>query len=203
MPYPTTDTFRDLLLTRPLGDIVRDYIFEGTPFVFRSQPQGMNTLRRHLCPRFNLKGDNVIVIGSAKIGFSLNPDSYFAPFTEESDIDVLVVDEKLFDEAWSLMLQWNYPLRRPGIRWHANRKSNLYWGWFEPARLKFQQITFLPPRLAPLRDMSTRWFQAFRGLALYPEFASRDVSGRLYRTWDHARLYHEEGLRQILEAIKT
>jgi hypothetical protein len=98
------------------------------------------------------------------------------------------------------MLKWNYPRRNSmstvDLHWRGERRAGLYWGWFSPDRFRYTGLSF-PEDLIPLRDLSAKWFEAFRSLGRLPEFAGRSVSGRLYRTWRHALLYHEEGLRQL------
>jgi hypothetical protein len=65
-----------------------------------------------------------------------------------------------------------------------------------PHNVRYVGLT-LPEVLKPIRDVSTAWFNAFQSLSFYPEFSARQVSGLLYRSWEHARLYHLEGLRRI------
>ncbi len=203
-PYPSVGDFKDALLSKPLGQVVQESIFAGLPYVFRDRPDSLDVLKQHLCQEIGLSQENVIVVGSAKIGFSLNPDNFPRQFSNDSDIDVLAVDERLFDEVWTTLLKWNYPRRlvklaKVDSEWVWSRRKDIYWGWFVPDQIRFEGISF-PDALSPVRDLSTKWFNAFRGLSRFiehPELASREVSGRLYRTWDHALLYHEEGLRLL------
>jgi hypothetical protein len=203
--FPSVDEFRRVLLTTPLNEVVRKYIFEGVPYVFRETPELMEALRNHLCDDLGISADSTIVIGSAKIGFSLSPDTVFRQFSDESDIDVLIVDERIFDDIWKIVLKWHYPRRIRGLEgmdgsWGRRRRRELYWGWFVPDKIKYEGLSF-PEVLKPLRDISTAWFNAFRGLSRTPEFSRRNITGRLYRTWDHAFLYHADGLRQIKESV--
>lgn len=204
MPQPTVDQFKNILLSKPLDWIVETYIFEGTPYVFRSKPRLSEALHLHLKSNLHLEKENIVIVGSAKTGFSLNPDTFPRKFSDKSDIDVVVIDEKLFDEVWTTMLKWNYPRRGQlyGIDWEwaKKRREDLYWGWFMPDKISFGGLS-LPSVLKPLRNISTNWFNAFKSLSRYPEFADRNISGRLYRTWRHALLYHVDGLRQIKEKI--
>ncbi len=205
MSYPSAKEFIEILRNRPLDVVVKEYIFHGLPYIFRNRPEAMQTLYQHLRATLRISDQNITVVGSAKIGFSLSPDNFPRKFTDESDIDILIVDETLFDKVWMTMLKWNYPRRHRlyGIdwMWAKNRRDNLYWGWFVPDKIRFEGLSF-PHVLKPLRDISTTWFNAFRSLSQYPEFISRNVSGRLYRTWDHALLYHLEGLHQIRESVR-
>jgi hypothetical protein len=203
--FPSVDEFRSELLTKPLDEVIREYIFEGLPYVFRETPPLMETLRDHLCNDLGVSDESTIVIGSAKIGFSLSPDNVFRQFSDESDIDVLVVDERIFDDIWKIILKWHYPRRIRGLggadeSWGRRRRRDLYWGWFVPDKIKYEGLSF-PEVLKPLRDISTAWFNAFRSLSRVPEFSRRNITGRLYRTWDHALLYHADGLRQIKENL--
>jgi hypothetical protein len=85
-------------------------------------------------------------------------------------------------------------LPRGDWAWATARRKELYWGWFVPNQVRFNGLS-LPAALKPIRDCSTLWFNTFQALTKYPDFSKRDVNGRLYRTWDHVRLYHAEGLR--------
>ena len=66
-------------------------------------------LRDHLSKDLAISPESTIVIGSAKIGFSSSPDSIFGQFSDESDIHVLIVDEKIFDDIWRTVSKWDYP----------------------------------------------------------------------------------------------
>jgi len=205
--FPTVEEFKTALITRPLNGVVKDYIFEGVPYAFRDTPALMKTLRSYLSGALGIKDENTIIIGSAKTGFSLSPDAMFRQFSDNSDIDVLVVDERIFDEIWQIVLKWHYPRRLRGLEgldipWGRVRRRELYWGWFVPHQIRYKGLSF-PEALKPLRDISTAWFNAFRGLSQLPEFSRRDIHGRLYRTWDHATLYHLDGLRQIKEILEA
>lgn len=206
MAYPSVDEFKEILLRIPLQEVVKTYIFQGTPYVFRNSPRLSRVLRDHLCSQLDLSEQNIIVVGSAKIGFSLSPDNFPRRFSDHSDIDILVVDQDLFDKVWETMIKWNYPkrFRLEGADWNwaKKRREELFWGWFAPDKIRFEGLS-LPEVLKPLRDISTSWFNAFRSLGQYNEFAARDVSGRLYRSWRHALLYQSEGLRLIKEAMNA
>ena len=200
MTCPSVEEFKELLRREAPEKIIQDHIFGGDVYLAREHPRVLNTLRRHLCPRLRFEEQNVIIVGSAKIGFSLDPNGFPRRYTKSRDIDVVVVSETLFDTYWQTMLRWHYPRRwrlpGPDLRWVRARQQDLYWGWFRPGEIGYEGLTF-PDVLEPLRDLKTKWFDSFQSLSLYEEFLGRDVNGRLYRTWEHALFYHASGLQQI------
>ena len=207
MPYLTVEEFKKVLLEEPLDKVVEDVVFRGDAYAFRDCPEALQRLRQHVSASFPVAPDNIVVVGSAKMGFSLSPDAFPRQFSDASDIDVLVVDERLFDKAWQTLLKWNYPRRlawgeRPERKWIRSRQADVYWGWFQPDRIQFNGLSFSKD-LAPLRDLSTQWFNAFHSLSRYQAFAQKEVSGWLYRSWRHALLYHVEGLRQIKKSLRN
>ena len=203
MSHPSRHEFVNSLLSNPLD--VHKYIFTGTPFVFRDQPKRSELLTQHLSRSPSLSERKIIVVGSAKIGFSLSPDNFPRQFSDDSDIEIVVIDRTLFDHFWITMLQWNYPRRyRLGgddWKWARSRMTDLYWGWLEPGKIHFEGLSF-PGALRPLRNISTNWFNAFRSLSHYLEFVRRNVSGRLYRTWKHSLLYHKNSLQELTKVIR-
>lgn len=205
MRYLSAEEFGQAILTEPHDLIVKEYIFLGEPYVFHDHKAALNLLSQHLSDELEITELNMTVVGSAKLGFSLNPENFPRQFSDASDIDVLIVSEELFDTIWMTLLRWYYPRRLMSLgkfegEWQQFRRKEIFSGWFVPNEIHYDGISF-PEVLKPLRDLSVKWFNAFQSLSLYQEFASRTVSGRLYRTWEHALLYHMEGLRQIRDRL--
>lgn len=198
----TESDFRTLLATRPLDQVVQDQIFDGEVHFFRNNARHYDLLRDHLVPRLRIASrSNLKVIGSAKLGFSLDPAAFPRAFSEQSDINVIVVDEELFDRFWLAVLQWHYGqpekiLVDHAREWMRQRRYEVYWGSFDPARILPVNIQD-PARLREIRDFSHSWFDAFQSLTRLNPFAGRKVSGHLYRTWRHALLYQVSGLTEI------
>ena len=57
-------------------------------------------LRDRVANHFRVEFSEVILVGSAKIGFSLAPKKRYREFCDESDIDIAVISEKIFTQAW-------------------------------------------------------------------------------------------------------
>jgi len=192
-----------------LEAFVEAEILTGLPSIF-ARDEDMILFQNHVAGALGIPSaaSNILIVGSAKTGFSLDPDNYFIPFRETSDIDIVVIHEGLFDQAWSTMLAWDYLTMRartvPERRWLYQRHDEVWSGWCDPPAwyLRDQggmQLSF-PDSLKPLREFSYRWFSTFRSLSRYrhhPEIPRHKASARLYRTRGHAALYHAAGLRVL------
>jgi hypothetical protein len=209
VPNGTTEAaverFKQRMANEELANIVKTAMFEGTPYVFRDEPANFALLRQHIADGLKVSAEMITVIGSAKLGFSASPDTFARAFTEESDIDVIVVDKPVFDRFWHTLLQWSLPLRGSKLmyndfKWKQERMEDVYSGWFVPSEIKFDRIPYAV--LEPIRRLKTSWFNTFRSLSRYSQFAGRDVNGRLYRSWEHATLYHVDGLRRVQKMLK-
>lgn len=182
-------------MTRDLDWIIDTHLFGGQPFYSSAQPQVHDDMMAALSTGLCVPRRDICVVGSARIGFSLSPDRFGEPFDRFSDIDVIVVSSSLFDPSWLDILGGR---RKPAgnldqqTRRHlaAHRESHfIYRGWIYPATL--------------VRALSIghRWLTTFDGLSQITALSSRSIGGRLYRTWDHARVYHRWSLKRIKQRL--
>ena len=210
-PHPTQHEFElTLRTTLDLDELVAD-LFGGDslPWAFRDDEPTYRAFRKRVANALDTTPQNVFVTGSASVGFSLAPDTFPKAFHEFSDIDVAVVSTDFFDAVWMSLLKWGHPRRTslPATEqaWYVDRQLEIFWGWLTPQYLSFRTIRF-GRRLRVVRDLRTKWFTLFQGIgADFPgtELARREVSGRLYRTWDHLVGYHSESLRRLRYRIEN
>lgn len=190
-------------------------IMSGLPFIFANEGQ-LADFQAHVANALGEEGvaQNVRIVGSARTGFSLDPDRFPVPFREASDIDIVVVHTNLFDEIWRTMLTWDYlTIRNRSYQeqqWLSSRHYEVWSGWYDPPGWHFQErrgieLSF-PDELKPLRDFAHTWFSAFRSLSRYkghPEISRHKISARLYRTRNHANMYHVSGLRALRRRLSA
>jgi hypothetical protein len=190
-------------------------IMSGLPFIFSNEEQLLD-FQNHVANALGIAdvGRDVRIVGSARTGFSLDPDRFPVPFREASDIDIVVVHTNLFDEVWRTMLTWDYlTIRNRSYQeqqWLLSRHDEVWSGWYDPSGWRFRErrgieLSF-PVVLKPLRDFANNWFSAFRSLSRYkghPEISRHKISARLYRTRNHANMYHVYGLRALRRRLNT
>lgn len=201
--YPSAEEFATLVESHDLDAVVRDYFVSGVPWYFRNEDPGFADFCDHFARRLGIQTDRLCVVGSARVGFAVSPDAYPRPFHSASDLDIAVVSEELFDAAWLALLKWGHPRRftlpAGELEWMVDRQKEIFWGWLRPDVLHFKGLRF-PQDLRPLRDVRAVWFDTFRSVGVtFPgtDLARREITGRLYRTWDHLIRYQAEGLRRL------
>ena len=65
-------------------------------------------LKREIAEQFELHPAEVLVVGSAKLGFSIVPKKRYRFFNDESDIDVALVAPQLFEQVWAEVYAYWY-----------------------------------------------------------------------------------------------
>ncbi len=193
--YPTKEEFDKILLSRNLDSILEEFLFAGVPFSFTGYPSVYRKMIRELTRGLRVHKYDICVVGSASIGFSLSPLNYGAPFSKYSDIDLVVVSSTLFDQSWvdiltSRRAPWSTLRQETRLRMREHQeKHHIYNGWI------------YPHLIAEALDIGEQWLTTFNGLSRIPKLSSMHINGRLYRTWDHVKVYHRRGLRQIRQRI--
>jgi hypothetical protein len=198
------EEFREMLNTQTdeqlLGPCLHD---EATPFVFDPAPASWDTFRQELVSALGISREDIRVIGSARFGFSLKPWRNLKPFSDTSDIDVVIVNPNLFDELWIALLTAAYPrlhLTRPTGGWLKRRKNEVYTGWLTPLDIRLDSKIF-GTKAKPVYTFTSTWFNAFKLASRHPARRHEDINSRLYRTWQHAELYHWNSLSALRKSF--
>lgn len=90
--------------------IVQKYIVHGTPYIFKDDEDKYFDLKREIAANFSEHYNNIHMVGSAKLGFSIAPNKLWKPFTIESDIDIVIISTKLFENLWESVHDFNIGL---------------------------------------------------------------------------------------------
>lgn len=190
------DQFKEMLLQEPLDEFVTNRLFSMSPHIFQTRTALYDVFKRSLSSAIGVDPGNVVIVGSALLGFSAKPRQFGRPYRLGSDVDVIVVSEPLFEQAWADLLRWQH-LRNWSMPRHqvqeilTHHKVSIYWGHLWPDLLR------------RVCGFTIRWVDSFRQLSRTPELAGFEFKGRLYKSWNHAMFYHAYGLQQIRAKIRT
>ncbi len=200
----TSDELRHLIVNTAdadlLGPCLRDVF---TPFVFDQKPDAWGAFCGEVGQDLGVVPADIRIVGSARFGFSLRPGNNLKAYSETSDIDVAIVNSDLFDTLWHGLLKAVYP--RPPMPhrlggWLRERQKEVYTGWLTPLEIRLDRRIY-GERARELFDLNTRWFNAFKKASHHPTRRYEDINGRLYRTWQHADLYHLHSIRSLRKAL--
>lgn len=174
--------FKDDLRTLGVRRTLRKHIIFGDCQML-SQEQYLQ-LKLDVSEHFSLHPSEVLVVGSAKMGFTIKPPKPYRHFGDTSDIDVVIVSPKLFDSFWYALYEYN----RNGGYWEKfpSLKNYLFRGWIRPDKF--------PPgsSFEPASD----WWEFFRELTKSNKFGPFKISGAVYRNWDFLEDYQSKCVEQ-------
>ncbi len=175
--------------------IVRKHIIHGTPVVFKDNEEEYYEFRDSIARHFKIGFHEVLILGSAKLGYSYHKDS---EFSLDSDIDVALVNEDLFESYYINICNYQYDLEngkdtpRKDERGQFNQFLHyLIKGWMRPDKL--------PERLK-IRSMKEGWFEFFKSIS-YDNCPAGNykVSGGLFKNYYYLEKYYTESLIKIKE----
>lgn len=103
---------------------ITKWILEHTPYVFEDYETEYISWRHEIAEKLRIDARDIIITGSASLGFSLNPNKNFKSFDKKSDIDISIRksdDDKKSDNT-------NIVLYASGIRNSSdlNARKNRY-----------------------------------------------------------------------------
>jgi len=106
MEYPSKNEFAAKLRTESHENVVDQYLFRGTPFAFRTSHASYDFLVELLANNLGLSADSITMVGSGRIGFSLDPDRVGAPFSVRSDRTSLLLARECLTRHGSTCSVW-------------------------------------------------------------------------------------------------
>lgn len=171
--------------------MVRLWLTEGAPFAFRDCPGTYEELRRWLGIRLEVCPKEITVVGGARIGFSMAGRTNFGrPFGENSDLDVVVVSQRLFAAVAETFSNWKHDYTS-GVVHPQNDRERYLW----PENLKFGErnlpfgffdVNKLPTwhRYPLIKNIQNTMWALSEKLKVTPKVPStRGASMRVYATW--------------------
>lgn len=173
--------------------------FHGTPIVFENDDDYYK-FRKRIADNFNIGFYEVFVVGSSKFGFS---PFKLTEFSYESDIDVVIFNEVLFEKYFNLVSEYQYKLRKQIIRLNAQQykdflKFTKYFtmGWMRP--------DLLPNNTNEFKELREEWETFFKSISYsQSEVGNYKVQGGLFKNQLYAEKYYNSSIDTIQQKIKA
>ena len=148
----------------------------------------MECLKEILNDKLGVAYHNVLMVGSGKIGYSLNPFKKFKAFDEDSDIDIAIISIKMFNELWA-------KIRLASTEEHIfynSITSSIFRGFINEKH--FSNIAFARQYWNnQILDLN-RCIQEDVGI-------QHQINYRIYRSWEDLEDYHINGINALKNNI--
>ncbi|EGF52410.1 hypothetical protein [Bacteroides fluxus] len=173
--------------------ITRKYILHGIPYVFERRENDYFDFRANIAKQFDIGFHEVFIVGSAKLGFSYHKNSVFSL---NSDIDVVIVNERLFELFYSKICNYQYDIEKGLINLSSNQYAQyttflkyMIKGWMRPDKL---------PVSIQNETIKDDWFNYFRSISNgKSSVGNYSVSGGLFKNYFYLEKYYTESLYKI------
>jgi hypothetical protein len=193
----TKDELKELLESQTNEEFVEREFFSRRPWIFPTDEEH-SRWGAAIAGVLNVEVQDVRVVGSAATGYSLSPLKAGRSFRRQgsigiaSDIDVALMSDVLFEEAWNTILILD---RRHGLRMSTEERTKIrvdvYWGVVAQRSL--------PANSDPARRVLTAMSVATR----VPPIRGHIVRCRIYRRAEDLRAYHVDSLRKLRAQLQT
>ena len=101
--YRKKERFLSDLKNKPLSLVFSKWILDKTPHIFEGDKVKGIEWRERLSEDLGVDSHALSIIGSAALGFSLNPNKNFRYFDENSDIDLSIISHHHFEIGWNYL----------------------------------------------------------------------------------------------------
>jgi hypothetical protein len=139
----------------------------------------------------------VFIVGSAKLGFSYYKGT---EFNYDSDIDVVIVNEKLFEEFYFKITDYQYQLDRQyktvdlkELKVYSDFLRYLVKGWMRPDKL---------PTSFQVNLLKTEWFDFFESISYgKSEVGNYKVAAGLFKNYEYLEKYYTRSIEDVYDSL--
>jgi hypothetical protein len=187
----------DLKDEHQIYDFCRKKVLHGTPYIFKNQEDHYYSFRKKIAQKYEISFHEIYITGSAKLGFSPHKNK---DFDLDSDIDVAIISEKLFEKVMLQITEFQMALRssRKSLQKHELDTYHSFleytaMGWIRPDKLpiKFQ-----------MKELKNDWFDFFHSLSYgKSEVGNYKVAAGIFKSYSHYERYIVSGFTEVKHQI--
>ena len=145
-------------------------------------------LKRYISDKVEVPFGNIAIVGSAKTGISFTPGNNLRAFTEESDIDLVIVSKKYYEEIWKAYLEMFYKNNVPDAYREIN--ASIFKG--------FISVTTSSKTHTDIIAWEKKVGEMMKDLQLIYGI-KQEVNYRIYDSWESVLAYHCHGLDILIK----
>jgi predicted nucleotidyltransferase len=187
------EEFRKIIEIEGLEVTVDSLILQGPVFYFHNDSKKYFNFKKLLSRKLDVHTNDIEIVGSAKLGFSLNQEKLGEHFDKNSDIDVAVISGRLFESAWSELIsirdkKW-FELTGKERTNLIQCQSDIYWGYISPDKVPGGT------------GFSKWWWSIFEELSSNVNYERRKIRGRLFKSWERAQAHYCYSIQSLLKNL--
>lgn len=179
---------------------VEKAFLHGLPFIFKKREDEYYNFRKKIAKKFDVSFHEVLIVGSAKFGFSYLKSG--RKFDLNSDVDVVIVNERLFNKYYKAIAEYQYENEKLQIRLSQEEEKDYYKflrylikGWLRPDLL---------PQYSKMKFLKTDWFDYFHDISFNKsEVGNYKVAAGLYKDWEYLKDYCTFSLEKYIKSISV
>lgn len=181
-----------------LLDFCRRRSLHGTPAVFNGDEDAYYEFRKRIGNKFEINYHDVVITGSAKLGFSPHKAKVF---DYDSDIDVAIISGKLYDVVMFSIQNYQMELRenRRAVSEYELKKYHKF--------LEYGAIGWMRPDLLPtsfrVSTLKNDWFDFFSSISYgKSEIGNYKVTAGAFKSYSHLERYALSGLSSLRTKLR-
>jgi hypothetical protein len=185
--------FKTTLETQSPEAFVEHALFDRVPHIFDGDRTQYVSWKRALAKELDVDAACLTIVGTAALGWSLNPTKNLKAFDAESDVDVAVISPYHFLTAWRyLRSRASRKLsidRKTRIAWDLHATRYVYWG------------TIATDRLLGILPFGQPWLKAASAMASVIPTLNRDIKFRIYNDFESLRSYQTVSVKKARQNL--
>lgn len=175
-------------------------------YAFKSKPIIYEQTTQYISDKFSISKYQIILLGSAKTGFAIDPNNYGRKFSENSDLDFAIINEKLFNDSVKDFKLWK---AKTDDNQYDEKVKNRFWP-DNQNNLKHQiKRGFIDTYKIPNFIEFTTTQQINQSLSLivvnlqkYQNIKVKEASVRVYKDWNTFHRQLRINIESVLEKVQ-
>lgn len=183
------NTFISELLSKPPELMASVWIIDRIPLLFGEDRERYASWRYQLAKGLGVDPSSLVVTGSCAFGVSLNPNKNYRFFDAQSDVDVAVISDYHFTNAWRALRNLGAerhgfsPATKQSVKDHMSKY--IYWG------------TIATDRILPILPFGKEWSEVIEKMQHTSPTDGRKIKARIYRDFESLRAYQVNNLKNL------
>jgi len=172
---------------------------------FKTKPIVYEQITQYISDKFNVNKTNIVLIGSARTGFAIDPVKYGRKFSEESDLDFAIIDSVLFENSIKDFELWKSNTANNAYEeslrtrfWSDNQKNlrnQIYKGFIDTYKIpNFEEFK-------TTQQINQSLSLIVINLKNYQNIIVKEASARIYKDWKTFQKQLKLNIENVLQKV--